>query len=1018
MSDSAAVRANLSVSVIVATRNRADCLRRLLPSLCQLTYDPLEVIVVVGPSEDDTGDVIEDYRTRMKVVPSPVANMCLSRNIGLAQASGDIVVFIDDDGVPATRGWLEGLVDAFARNPRVAAAGGPVLYRDSATFQFRDGAVSEYGEHVFVTDPGQTLVTGPGWFPRAMGTNAAFRRDALLQIGGFDERIGYYGDECDVCVRLCAIGYTYAFVDRAAVRHYPGPSAHRDLVGRTRALVHDDTYFCLRNAKAAWPVRLAVTTAKAFGKHYVREVVEAWRARRVGAWAFLRFLGLALSGYARAVAEALLTKRPVMAMPHAPAAFLRLPRPTPVPRRSIALAARQLACDGPVEGPARYTWDLAQALHELGHDVHVIGESRARTRYLKLGFTVHGIGPDDVTERFFPAQPILDGNVAYAFALGERVRTLRESGTRIDVVHATNWNFEGLGVLIDQSAPVVLMLVTSLGEVIEYERWAVNDDLEAGLWLDRAQMRAAAALAAPTRGLVRKYVETALVDEALAGRIAVAPLGIVPRRLSPAPPGRAAAASVPTIAHRLLFVGTHVRRKGLDDLLAVLPDVLRAHQDWACDIVGDDSRVVEDGRTLKAQFLEQYDGEPWLDRVVFHGRIPDEALWRLYASTSVYVVPSRFESFGLTYLEAMQFGVPVVATRAGGIPEVVRDGETGLLPEVGDREGLRAALRRLMTDEALRSRLGRAAREDVQARWTHLHMARRLLPLYEASIDSWATRPAAPARAPVGEPITVRSLAFLDLLEACGAPAGLLDRLRNSMAFVGGVFGRDRLVSAATGRLPSLSLYVAAVERCLELSDIPRALRLVGDAHEFAPDISPETMADLTDLEALARRLDGGRAVRLAGEGIEAGERREVGRGQGTLAPSRRMADALALVRAGRVALGAARLLGLVLENGLARVDRLAACYHLGSALKRCGFSHEGAAWLELVTADAGFPRLPVDVRAAAWFHRADLAREAGRREEAVDAFSRCLALNPRHGRAASLRRELLAAPEEVGVLS
>jgi hypothetical protein len=1028
MTLSAAMRAQLSVSVVVATRNRADCLRRLLPSLCQLTYEPLEVIVVVGPSEDDTLDVVGEYRTRMKVVSSPAANMCLSRNIGLAQAAGDIVVFIDDDGVPAGRGWIDALVQAFAREPRVGAAGGPVLYQDTATFQFRNGAVSQYGEHIFVTPPDGRLEIGPGWFARAMGTNAAFRREALVRIGGFDERIGYYGDECDVCVRLAAAGYTYAFVDRAPVRHYPAPSAHRDLIGRTRALVHDDTYFCLRNAGASFPVRLATTTLKAFGKHYIREVLDAWRAGRVPAREFARFLWLAARGYGQAVRESAFTPRRVMVAPNGTApraetpSFLRLPRLAPRTRRSIVLTARQLACDGPCEGPARYTWDLAEALHELGHDVHVIGESSSRTRHLKLGFTVHGIAPSDITDHLFPAQPILDGNVAYAVAVAERVRELQRSGTRLDALHTTNWNFEGLGVLLDQTLPVMMMLVTSLGEVIEYEHWAVDDDLEAGLWLDRAQMQAASALFAPTRGLIRKYLDTRLVDEALAGRIAVSPLGIVPRRL-PAMPNGAPASEAPrgsAAPNRLLFVGTHVRRKGLDDLLAVLPELLWERQDWACDIVGDDTRIVEDGRTLKAQFLDEHDGEGWLNRVVFHGRVPDEELWHLYSSASLYVVPSRFESFGLTYLEAMQFGVPVVATRTGGIPEVVRDTETGLLAEVGDRVALRAALTRLMADDELRGRLGRAAREDVQARWTHLHMATRLLPLYDAAIEGWSARAGSRARRRAGEPTSVRSLALLDFLAKSGAPRELVDRLRNSMAIVGGDAVRARLVNAAAGRLPAADLYVAAVERCLELTDAPRALRLVADARAFAPDPAPGPMEELSELDLLARWLVGdghghARGVRDAATPVR---RREACRAHPGTTSVQRLKDALTLVREGRVALGASQIFSLLRGGSLSPLDRLSASYHFGSALKRCGFVDEGAGWLKRVTGDAAFPRLPVDVRAAAWFHLGDLARAAGRRDDALEGFSRCLDINPQHGRAASLRSEMLATRTEVGVAS
>jgi glycogen(starch) synthase len=1004
----------LSASIIVATRNRAAHLRRILPSLLQLEYEPLEIIVVVGPSEDDTLDIVEEYRDRMKIVMSPAANMCLSRNLGLAQAAGDVVIFIDDDAMPADRKWVDALVEPFTRDRRVAATGGPVLLRDGETWQFRKGVVSEYGEHVFVSDQDGPPTTGPGWFLRAMGTNMAFRREALLAIGGFDERIAYYGDECDVCVRLAAVGHAFAFVDAAVVRHYPAPSQYRHLIDRTRTIVHDDTYFCLRNARASWPMRFVRTVRKAAAKHYVTEVIAARRAGRLPAGDFARFLWSWARGFTVAVMESLVTRRRLLPTPEASAeatALLPLTRIQPARRLAIGLTSRRLACDGPCEGPARYTWDLARALHALGHDVHVFGESTIRTRHLALGLTVHGIAAEDIAEQPFPSHPTLNTNVAYALAVADRLRALRQSGVRLDVLHTTNWNFEGVGVLLDRDVPVVMMLVTSLAEVIEYGRWTRNKDLDAGVWLDRAQMQAASRLAAPTQGLVRKYVETGLIDAELASHVTPTLLGIA---LQPgARPAAVAAAEAHRAAgsaRRLLFVGTHVRRKGLDDLLAVLPALLTACPDWTCDIVGDDKRIVEEGLTLKAQFLRDHAGQPWLSRVVFHGRIADDALWRMYGSASLYVVPSRFESFGLTYLEAMQFGVPVVATHAGGIPEVVRDNETGLLVPVGDREALHDAMARLMTDDNLRIRMGGAAREDVQQRWTHLHMAQRLLPLYEAAIDGSRTGLADErADRTAAAHLSARGQAIIDLIAQAGAPADLVADLTQSMTCESSPAGRDLLVNAVMGRLPAAALYVEAVERCLERGDAVRAARLVEDALAHAPDLTSPVRHELEEMGRVAARLAAGRG------GIEAPPQTHGSPRSSSSSSSSSLDEVLTLVREGRRARALVRLWALADDTTLAPVERLVATYHLGSSLEKCGFADAAARTLSRVTTDRAFARLPTEVRAAAWFHSAEIARAAGRLDEADQNYSRCLELTPGHRRAAAARDALRQVPVAVG---
>jgi glycogen synthase len=984
----------LSASVIVTTRNRANDLRRILPSLLRLTYEPFEVIVVVGPSEDDTLDVVDEYRDRMKVVTSPVANMCRSRNIGIAHAAGDVIIFTDDDAMPETAEWLDAMMEPFASDPRVGAAGGPVLHRDGALYEFRHGVASPYGEHVFVASA--SLQRRPGWFPRAMGANSAFRREALLKIGGFDERIAYYGDECDVCYRLAQLGYEFVFAERAVVRHYPAPSANRHYIERTQTAAHDDTYACLRNGPAPWPLRLAITTWKAPRKHYVAEILAARRAGRLKPGEFGRFARLWWRGYRSAVAESLTTHRQLMRPADgetagAPA-LLPLTGPRPAVRRSIIVTARTLACDGPCEGVARYAWDLAQALHALGHDVHVIGESAARVRHLALGLTVHGISSDDISSHPFAAQPMLDANVSYALAVADRVRALQQAGLTFDVVHTTNWNIEALGLILEQSIPVVMMLVTSTAEVADHERWARTDDVEALIWIERGLMRMTAALAAPTQGLVRKSVTAGHLDDASAGRVAIAPLGIVPRR-TPASRGGE--------PKRLLFVGTHIRRKGLVDLLAVLPDVMRAHPDWVCDLAGDDTRII-DGVTLKDQFLREHAGEPWLSRVVFHGRVADRDLWALYASADLFVAPSRFESFGLIYLEAMQFGVPVVGTRVGGIPEVVRENETGVLVPPGDPAALGDALGRLMIDDDLRRRLGDAARADVQARWTHLHMAQRLLPLYEQVIGH---APRAAAASGEAVPTAESGEAILALLARAGAPQGLIARLRTTMRRDAANGEHHALLQAALGRLPQVALYIQAAEYALEHGDAPRAVRLVDDAYAHAPGLTAESMQTLTQLQALAMHLGGAGGASRPAESATNDNWQPRGVAQAPVADL--IDEAMARLREGRVGDGMARLFALVDDRRLAAADRLSLSFHLASALKRSGFPSEAGRRLRAVTAAGGFSRLPVDVRSAAWFHLGDLARAAGRLDEAEEAFSRCLDINPGHGRAAALRTEM-----------
>jgi glycosyltransferase involved in cell wall biosynthesis len=117
---------------------------------------------------------------------------------------------------------------------------------------------------------------------------------------------------------------------------------------------------------------------------------------------------------------------------------------------------------------------------------------------------------------------------------------------------------------------------------------------------------------------------------------------------------------------------------------------------------------------------------------VDHSRIPE--LWQ---KADIAVLPSRTEGLPLAALEAMAHGIPVVATRAGGIPEVIRNGKNGLLVEPGDAAALAEALKQLVTDSARSRQLGKAGRLSVvEGGWSETAVTRRLVSVYGRARES------------------------------------------------------------------------------------------------------------------------------------------------------------------------------------------------------------------------------------------------------------------------------------------
>ena len=135
------------VSIIVNTLNRADYLRKILESFCYLDYGHFEVIVVNGPSTDETDDLLIKWNEKIKIGECTEANLSMSRNIGIALAAGEFVAFIDDDAIPEPE-WLNQAMDAFEHDG-IGAVGGPVYDHTGYTFQSIYVTTNRFGDAFF-----------------------------------------------------------------------------------------------------------------------------------------------------------------------------------------------------------------------------------------------------------------------------------------------------------------------------------------------------------------------------------------------------------------------------------------------------------------------------------------------------------------------------------------------------------------------------------------------------------------------------------------------------------------------------------------------------------------------------------------------------------------------------------------------------------------------------------------------------------------------------------------------------
>jgi starch synthase len=183
----------------------------------------------------------------------------------------------------------------------------------------------------------------------------------------------------------------------------------------------------------------------------------------------------------------------------------------------------------------------------------------------------------------------------------------------------------------------------------------------------------------------------------------------------------------------VLFLGRISRQKGILELLEAAPAFDRRAQLVLCAGAPDTNDIAVAARGAVDRARAAGVDVVWIEEM-----IPRRAAVQLLSHAAVFVCPSVYEPFGLINLEAMACETAVVATRVGGIPEVVVDGETGWLVEPGDAAAMAARVNALLADPALAAQFGRSGRERVIRDFSWPAIAARTTELYASVVAASA----------------------------------------------------------------------------------------------------------------------------------------------------------------------------------------------------------------------------------------------------------------------------------------
>jgi glycosyltransferase involved in cell wall biosynthesis len=338
-----------------------------------------------------------------------------------------------------------------------------------------------------------------------------------------------------------------------------------------------------------------------------------------------------------------------------------------------------------------------------------------------------GVEVDHVTAG--PARPVPKDELFVhmpAFARGLRRRWLASPP---DILHAHFWMSGWAATVAAVGAPVV-QTFHALGVVKQRHQGGADTSPSERQVVESHLLHRLDRVIATCSDEVRE-LEALGAD---ADRISVVPCGIDPDLFRPsAPPGRPPRHPIHRLdrgpgRHRLLTLGRLVPRKGVDDViraLAMLPD--------AELVVAGGPTTAELDRDPEVRRLRDVAAGCGVgDRVTFVGAVPRDEVPALIRSVDIVVAAPWYEPFGITPLEAMACGRPVVASAVGGMLDTVVPGRTGLLVPPRSPADLADALRRLLTNPSLRSCMGDEGVARVRQHFTWAQVARSTLDVYDA----------------------------------------------------------------------------------------------------------------------------------------------------------------------------------------------------------------------------------------------------------------------------------------------
>jgi glycosyltransferase involved in cell wall biosynthesis len=383
-------------------------------------------------------------------------------------------------------------------------------------------------------------------------------------------------------------------------------------------------------------------------------------------------------------------------------------------------------------GIVTYAAQLVPALRRLGHEVYILSSSLIEPPQDKYVIDLNKIDvrPSILSRLIARIHP---DDFVFDLMTRRLASALRELKTKegIDVFEIEDSFGWGGRVAKEKVVPVVIRL---------HGPWFLNgqfDTRRTGCKRKIARegkgIKAASLVTSPSAGVLNE------VRSYYGSRLETA-------RVIPNPIGSTLQSTIWRLdaceTQRILFVGRFDRRKGGDLVLSAFADLATQSKELRLTFIGPDIGVEDASgdRLSFREYMRRAIPETIWSRIDFLGQLPNKQIAELRSKHLLTIVASRFEILPYAVLEAMAFGSPIIASRVGGITELIRHKENGLLFDSQDASALTAACWRLLENHDLAAKLGAQARLDCATFHDPAQIARETVSAYETTLKLVSTK--------------------------------------------------------------------------------------------------------------------------------------------------------------------------------------------------------------------------------------------------------------------------------------